>query len=126
MKNERKFFRCAKCGNLAVLVENAGHRMICCGEPMTELMPNTVDAAREKHMPVLSRESWKLKAAVGVVRHPMTEEHHISWIAAVEETRTTLVRLPVNGIPEAEFRLDGGSVTVYAYCNLHGLWAVDL
>ncbi|MCL2774965.1 MAG: desulfoferrodoxin [Oscillospiraceae bacterium] len=126
MKIERKFYRCKHCGNLVGLVENAGVSIICCGEPMDELKPNTADAAKEKHVPVMSRDGGKLKVTVGSVPHPMTEEHHIGWIAVAEENRTSRVQLPVNGLPEIEFCVGDGDVTVYAYCNLHGLWAADL
>jgi len=126
MKIERKFYRCKHCGNLVGFVENAGVSVICCGEPMEELKPNTVDAAKEKHVPAALRDGGKLKVTVGSVPHPMTAEHHIGWIAAAEENRTSRVQLAVNGAPEAEFCVGDGAVTVYAYCNLHGLWAVDL
>jgi len=126
MKNERKFYRCDKCGNLVGFVEKAGANIICCGEPMVELFPNTVDAATEKHLPSLAREGNKIKAAVGSVAHPMTPEHHITWIAVAEENRTTRVKLQVTDPPEAEFYIYSDSVTAYAYCNLHGLWAADL
>jgi superoxide reductase len=127
MKNDRQFFRCSHCGNLVEMVENSGASIICCGEPMAELKANTVDAAKEKHVPVATKESGKLKVAVGAVPHPMTQEHHIAWIAVAEGKKTTRVMLDVpDGAPEAEFCADGGPVTVYAYCNLHGLWAVDV
>jgi superoxide reductase len=126
MKNKRGFFKCEQCGNFVGFVENAGVSIVCCGKPMTELKPNTADAAPEKHLPVLSRDGSKLKAVVGAVGHPVTEEHHIAWIVAAEESRTTRVKLAATGAPEAEFCIGGGPVTVYAYCNLHGLWAADL
>jgi len=126
MKNQRAFYRCSHCGNLVGFVEDSGVPIICCGEPMTELKPNTVDAAKEKHVPALARENGKLKVTVGSVPHPMTAEHHIDWIAVAQGDRTTRVHLPVPGAPEAEFCINGDSATVYAYCNLHGLWAADL
>jgi len=107
-------------------VENTGVSIICCNEPMDELKPNTTDAAQEKHVPAFSKNGGKLKVTVGSVAHPMTEEHHIDWIAVAEEHRTTRVQLPATGAPEAEFCVDSGSATIYAYCNLHGLWAVDV
>ena len=125
MKNERQFFRCAHCGNLVGLVENTGVSMICCGEPMAELTPNTVDAAHEKHVPAVTRDGRTLKVIVGATPHPMTEAHHISWIVAAQENKTSRLKLPVTGAPEAEFCVEDGSCTVYAYCNLHGLWAID-
>ncbi|MDR3239688.1 MAG: desulfoferrodoxin [Clostridiales bacterium] len=126
MKYERKFYKCSHCGNIIAFVENAGVSIICCGEEMSEIKPNTVDAAREKHVPALSLDGGKLKVTVGSVPHPMTEEHNIMWIAVAEEKRTSRAMLSVGGAPEAEFCMTTNSATVYAYCNLHGLWAVDL
>ncbi|MCL2322085.1 MAG: desulfoferrodoxin FeS4 iron-binding domain-containing protein [Oscillospiraceae bacterium] len=126
MKNKRKFYRCNHCGNLVSFIENSGVSIICCGEPMTELIPNTTDAAQEKHVPVATKNDGKLNVKVGSVPHPMTKEHHIGWIAVAEENRTTRITLPVNGAPEAEFCVGDGAITVYAYCNLHGLWVTEL
>jgi len=126
MKYERKFYRCAHCGNIVSFLENSGVSVICCGEPMAELQANTADAAQEKHVPVAAREGGKLKVTVGSVAHPMMEEHHIAWIAVAEGNRTTRIQLMAQGAPEAEFYAGEGPVTVYAYCNLHGLWAADL
>ena len=130
MKNDRKFYYCERCGNLVGMVESSGVKVVCCGSPMIELEPNTTDAAQEKHVPVIaSRNGDKLTVAIGSVPHPMTDEHHITWIALAQSNRTTRVMLPSTGESEAEFYLEGGEeapVTAYAYCNLHGLWAADL
>ena len=126
MKNEREFYRCTHCGNIIGFIENSGVDIICCGEPMVKLVPNTTDAAQEKHVPVFEITDNKIKVTVGSTPHPMTEEHHISWIVLAQGNKTTRVKLPVTGAPEAEFYLDSDEpVTIYEYCNLHGLWAVD-
>ena len=126
MKNERKFYRCAHCGNIVSFVEDSGVSIICCGEPMGELLPNTTDAAQEKHVPVAVREGNKIKVTVGSTPHPMTAEHHIAWIAAAQDGLTSRAALDPEGAPEAEFCVGEGPVTVYEYCNLHGLWAAEL
>ena len=126
LKNVRKIYQCGKCGNLVDLMENTGITVTCCGEPMTELIPNTVDASKEKHVPSVAADGNKLKVVVGEVPHPMTKEHHITWIIVAEGNRTTRVVLPETGPPEEEFYIGAGPITVYAFCNLHGLWAVDL
>jgi len=126
MKNERKFYWCNHCGNLVEFYENAGINIICCGERMVELKPNMMDATQEKHVPALSCDQNTLKVTVGSIPHPMTEEHYIEWIAVADGNRTTRVQLSVPSAPEAEYYIGEGPITVYAYCNLHGLWAADL
>jgi len=126
MVNKQKFFICRHCGNLVGMVNNAGVPMICCGAKMQELVPNTVDAAQEKHVPVLTRKGDKVLVEVGAQPHPMTAEHHIAWIAIVQENCTCRVTLLPDGAPSAELCLCGGPACVYAYCNLHGLWMAEL
>ncbi|MCL2210956.1 MAG: desulfoferrodoxin [Treponema sp.] len=126
MKNEKVFFKCQHCGNIITYVHNAGPVVICCGEKMQEIKPNTSDGAKEKHVPAAVREGNKLKVTVGSAAHPMTEEHHIAWIIAAEGDRTQRVTLQPTGAPSAEFVVCDGPVTVYAYCNLHGLWVTEI
>ncbi|MCL2196970.1 MAG: desulfoferrodoxin Dfx [Treponema sp.] len=126
MKNERIFYKCSRCGNIITYIHNVGPAVICCGEKMQELKPNTSDGAHEKHVPAVTREGNKLKVAVGSVAHPMTAEHHIAWIIAAEEGKTQRVALQPTGAPSAEFIIGDGPVTVYEYCNLHGLWAAEV
>jgi superoxide reductase len=92
---------------------------------MEVLTANTTDAAQEKHVPAVTRDGNKLSVQVGSVAHPMTEEHHICWIAVAQGDKTQRVALEMTGEPTAEFVLDDGDATVYEYCNLHGLWAVE-
>ncbi|MDR3271757.1 MAG: desulfoferrodoxin [Peptococcaceae bacterium] len=126
MKYERKFYRCAHCGNIISFVEDKGVNVTCCGEAMSEIQPNTTDAAQEKHVPVGVREGNLLKVTVGSVAHPMTEEHHIAWIVVLEKNRTQRVILAPAGAPTAEYYVSEDPVTVYEYCNLHGLWVADV
>jgi superoxide reductase len=93
---------------------------------MAELAANTTDAAREKHVPVGVRTGDKLKVAVGSVPHPMIPEHHIAWILVADGDRTTTVQLSADGVAEAEFTVGANPVTVYEFCNLHGLWSATL
>ena len=127
MKYEHKFYRCSRCGNLVYFMESSGVPVICCGKPMAELIPNTVDAAQEKHVPAAaSKEGGKIDVQVGSVPHPMTDEHHIAWIAVAKKDRTICANLKSGEAPEAKFCASDEPVTVYAYCNLHGLWSADL
>ncbi len=125
MKKELKFFRCEICGNMVEMIHKGGGTMVCCGQNMTELVPNTVDAVQEKHVPVAVKEENKLTVTVGSVLHPMTPEHHIEWIAIAQGERVQRAALDPEGSPEAEFYVEDGPITLYEYCNLHGLWKSD-
>ena len=78
-----KLFVCRHCGNIITFVHDSGVPVVCCGEKMQELVPNTVDAAFEKHLPVIKREGSLVTVSVGAVAHPMTEKHYIQWIVLV-------------------------------------------
>ena len=121
---EPKFYICKHCGNMIGMIKSSGVNVVCCGDPMTELKPNTVEASQEKHLPVVTIEGNIVKVKVGSVEHPMTEEHHIAWIYLETEQGGHRKTLAVGSKPEAEFALAGGDkvVGVYEYCNLHGLW----
>lgn len=122
-ENQMKFFICEHCGNIVTFVESKGVPVMCCGQKMTEMTANTTDAAQEKHVPVVSADGDKVTVKVGSAEHPMTEEHHIAWIALETESGSQIKYLDHTGKPEAEFALAGDKVkAVYAYCNLHGLW----
>ncbi len=128
MKQELKFFKCAHCGNIVQLVEDMGPAVVCCGEPMRLLNPNTEEAAHEKHIPVVSCDGSKVSVVVGSVAHPMVEEHYIGWIVLETEQGYDLKYLDHTGAPEVNFAVADGdkAVAVYAYCNLHGLWKAAL
>lgn len=125
MSNQRKFLKCEHCGNMVGVIEDSGVPIICCGQPMTELTANTADAAREKHVPAVTRKDGVLNVTVGSVEHPMLKEHHISWIAVAQNGKTQRQILDVPGSPCARFCVEEGPATVYAYCNLHGLWSAE-
>ncbi len=117
-----KFLVCDHCKNLLGYVEDHSVPVKCCGEEMKVLVPGSVDAASEKHVPVIAKDGNKVTVTVGSVEHPMTEEHFIAWVAL--ETAQGNQRKPLDGKPVAEFMLcDGDEVKgAFAYCNLHGLW----
>lgn len=125
MKNERSFFRCESCGNIVGIIEDGGGTLVCCGKEMRGLKPNAVEAAKERHVPAIKRDGNKLVVQVGALEHPMTEEHSMMWIAVAQGNVTQRARLEVMRKPRAEFFIDDGSVTVYAYCNQHGLWSAE-
>ena len=125
MKKELKIYRCAHCGTIVELID--GHvTPSCCGQPMDLLKPNTVDAAQEKHVPVVRREGDKLIVEVGSVHHPMTQEHYIPYIWVVFDNKVGRAHLTPDDEPVAEFFPGEGPLKVYGYCNLHGLWETDI
>ena len=118
------FYRCERCGNMVALIKKGGGTLSCCDQAMTELVANTSDGAKEKHVPVVERANGKLRVSVGSVLHPMLPEHHIEWIALESGDRLEIKYLHPGMQPIAEFD-DAESGTVYEYCNLHGLWKAD-
>ena len=121
-----KFFKCNHCGNVIVKVVDAGVPVMCCGEKMVELVPNTVDASGEKHLPVVTvLDNNTIKVEVGSVAHPMLPEHHISFVYV--ETENGGIQVNLKDKPEAVVYLgEEKAVAVYEYCNLHGLWKTEL
>jgi superoxide reductase len=125
MKTKVAFFQCNICGNLVGLIKDGGGELVCCGEPMAKLEPNTTDASVEKHVPVAVRKDGKIYVEIGSVIHPMTEKHYIEWIAVVSDSGTRRISLLPTDEPKAVF-CDKENADVYAYCNLHGLWKAEV
>ena len=121
-----KFYKCNHCGNVIEKIVDKNVPVVCCGEKMEELIPNTVEASGEKHIPVVTQlEGNRLRIEVGSVHHPMLPEHHIAFIYV--ETDKGGIRINLNDEPVAEVCLgDARATAVYEYCNLHGLWKVAL
>lgn len=121
-----KFYKCETCGNVVVKLVDSKVPLVCCGSKMQELVPNTVDASNEKHVPqVTLLENNMIKVEVGSVAHPMTDEHHIAFIYV--ETDKGGIKIDLKDKPEAVVALgDAKPLAVYEYCNLHGLWKTDL
>ena len=121
-----KFYKCNHCGNVVEKVVDSKVPVVCCGEKMQELIPNTVDASNEKHVPVVTRlDDCRIKVEVGSVAHPMTPEHHISFIYV--ETQRGGIRIDLKDEPVAVIYVGNDKpVAVYEYCNLHGLWKTEV
>ena len=122
-----KFYRCAHCGNIIHKIYDAGVPVVCCGQKMEEMVPNTVEASTEKHLPKVELEGKMLSVDVGSVSHPMEDKHFIEWVCV--ETEKGILRKHLNPGEEPKLHFDLGeekAVAVYAYCNLHGLWKTEL
>ena len=115
-------FKCALCGNIVESVHAGSGELVCCGQPMAVLRENTVDAAKEKHVPVLEKIDGGYRVKVGDVAHPMGEDHFIEWIELIAGGKAYREFLEPGSTPEAIFLVDADNVSVRAYCNLHGLW----
>ena len=119
-----KFYKCEICGKIVAMVKETPVDTMCCGQAMRELVPGTTDGAAEKHVPVYTLEGNTVKVKVGSMEHPMTDAHHIEWIAIETENGNQRKELKPGDKPEATFALVPRDKVknVYEYCNLHGLW----
>ena len=120
-----KFYKCAHCGQIVLKVKETAVPVVCCGQPMQQLLPNTTDAANEKHVPVVSVNGNVVKVVVGEVEHPMLDVHYIEWIILETNLGYHQAKLNPGQKPEATFVLAEGEevVKAYEYCNLHSHWA---
>jgi len=127
MCGKQKFFICKHCGNMVGLIDDHHVPMVCCGEKMAELVPNTVEAGAEKHLPVVSLSGNTLSVAVGSAPHPMEEAHSISFVYVETQRGGQRKCLRAGEEPITTFVLaEDKPVAVFAWCNLHGLWKTDL
>lgn len=120
-----KFYRCPHCGNIVMAVEESGVPIICCGQPMQEIIGGTVDASKEKHVPVVSVDGNSVHVKVGSIEHPSTEEHYIQWIGISTESSVQMKYLKPGEKPEACFKIcnEEKVAEAFCYCNLHGKWS---
>ena len=122
-----KFLLCKHCGNMVELIKDGGPPMICCGEQITELIPNTVEASAEKHLPIATVSGDLLTVQIGSVPHPMEEKHHIEFIYVQTERGGQRKFFQVGEEPTLTFNLaNDKSLAVFAYCNIHGLWKTEM
>ncbi len=122
MASKLEIYKCDVCGNIVEVLHGGQGELVCCGQPMKLFKENTVDAAKEKHVPVVEKTADGFKVTVGEVAHPMEEKHHIEWIELVADGKAYRQFLEPGAAPEAVFEIDAGKVTAREYCNIHGLW----
>ncbi len=122
MAERYEVYKCDLCGNIVQVLVGADGELVCCEQPMNLLKENSVDAAKEKHVPVIEKIEGGYKVKVGDVPHPMEEKHWIQWIELMADGKSYFAFLDPGQTPEAEFKVDASSVNTRGYCNLHGLW----
>ncbi len=125
MTEKLQVYKCEVCGNIVEMLHEGKGKLVCCGRPMKLMEENTVDAAKEKHVPVVEKIEGGFKVKVGSVAHPMEEKHYIEWIQVIADGKTCRKFLEPGETPEAEFRIDAEKVTTREYCNIHGLWKTE-
>lgn len=122
MAKKLEIYKCETCGHIIEVLHEGQGQLVCCGKPMVRLAENTVDASREKHVPVVEKIPGGIKVKVGSVAHPMEEKHYIEWIEVVADGKAYRQFLKPGDVPEAVFHLDAQEITARDFCNLHGLW----
>jgi len=122
MTERLQVYKCEVCGNIVEVLHTGKGQFVCCNQLMKLMKENTVDAAKEKHVPVVEKTDKGYKVKIGSVAHPMEEKHHIEWIELVADGKAYRQFLNPGDIPEAEFEIEAKEVSVREYCNLHGLW----
>jgi superoxide reductase len=122
MAKRLEVFKCEICGHIIEVLHGGAGSLVCCGQPMVQLQENTVDAATEKHVPVVEKVDSGYKVKVGSVAHPMEEKHYIEWVELIAGDNVQRQFLNPGEAPEATFTTDAAEVTAREFCNLHGLW----
>ncbi len=123
MTRNLQIYKCAACGNIVEMLHEGEGELICCGEPMKLFVENTVDAAKEKHIPVVEKIEGGFKVKVGSVPHPMEDKHYIEWIQIIaDDGRVYRKFLKPGREPEAVFMIEASVIIAREYCNIHGLW----
>ena len=121
-----QIYKCEVCGNIVEMVHEGAGELVCCDQPMKLFEANTVDAAKEKHVPVVEKTADGFLVKVGGVAHPMEEKHYIEWIELIADGKAYREFLKPGGRPEAAFCVKAQKVTAREYCNVHGLWKGEL
>lgn len=122
MTKRLQIYKCEVCGNIVEVLHEGAGELVCCGQPMKLMVENTVDAAKEKHVPVIEKTAEGILIKVGSVPHPMEQKHYIEWIELITDGQVYRQFLAPGGKPEALFKIDAQNVTAREYCNIHGLW----
>ncbi|WP_224983261.1 desulfoferrodoxin [Geomonas agri] len=123
MAQALEIYKCEMCGNIVEVFHAGGGQLVCCGEEMKLQKENTVDASKEKHVPVIERGAGTITVKVGSVPHPMESAHYIEWIEVIADGKVYRAQLQPGQAPEATFPITAADIKVREYCNLHGQWS---
>jgi len=118
-------YKCELCGNIVEVVHAGDGNLSCCGQDMKLLTENTVDAAKEKHVPVIEVGDGTVKVTIGSVAHPMEEKHYIEWIELTADGKAYRQFLNPGDAPTATFNVTAKKLSARELCNLHGLWSAQ-
>ena len=122
MAEKLGIYKCEICGNIVEVLHEGKGELVCCGQPMKQFKENTIDASKEKHVPVVEKVDGGFKVKVGSVAHPMEENHYIEWIEAIADGKAYRQFLKPGEAPEAFFKIEAVNIAAREYCNVHGLW----
>lgn len=122
MTGRLQIYKCEVCGNIVEMLHQGAGELVCCNQPMKLMEENAVDAAKEKHVPVIDKTADGIKITVGSVPHPMEEKHYIEWIQLIADGKSYRQFLKPGVKPEAIFKISADNVNAREYCNVHGLW----
>ena len=122
MAERLQVFKCEVCGHIVEVLHEGQGELVCCNQPMKLLVAGSVDAAQEKHVPVIEKTEDGIIVKIGSVPHPMEEKHYIEWIEIIADGKAYREFLKPGDAPEATFKVAAEQVTAREYCNLHGLW----
>lgn len=120
-----EIYKCELCGNIIEVVHASGGELVCCGKPMKNMIAGTVDASKEKHIPVVEKKDGAYSVMIGSVAHPMEEKHYIEWVQINSGNKSYREFLTPGQEPKAVFDLKNEKISAREYCNLHGLWAKE-
>jgi superoxide reductase len=122
MAKRLQVYKCEVCGHIVEVIHDGAGQLVCCNQPMTLQEENTVDAAQEKHVPVIEKTAEGIVVKVGSVEHPMQDTHFIEWIQLLADGKAYRQFLNPGEKPVATFKVEGKDLSAREYCNLHGLW----
>jgi superoxide reductase len=122
MTQRLQIYKCEVCGNIVEVLHEGVGELVCCGQPMRLLVANTVDAAKEKHVPVIEKTATGVRVKIGSVPHPMEEKHYIEWIEIIADGKAYRQFLKPGDAPEAIFDIKATTIEAQEHCNIHGLW----